>query len=618
MISVQNLSKQYGHQVIFDKISFSVNPCERVGLVGRNGHGKTTLLKLLIQQEPYDEGSIISAKNYRIGHLNQHIHFSKMTVLEEGCCGLPKDQESEQWKVKKVLSGLGFSERDFERSPAELSGGYQIRLSLAKVLVSEPNLLLLDEPTNFLDILSIRWLIRFLTAWRNEMIVISHDRGFMDHVTTHIMGIHRSKIRKIAGSPDDYYDQIAKEEEVHEKQRINDEKKRKQMDQFINRFRAKARQANLVQSRIKTIEKQEKLEKLEEIRTLSFSFNAAPFSAKCILEAQDITFSYDGNPPYLIDQFTLTIQNHDKICIIGKNGKGKTTLLKLLAGELVLSKGQVRNHPQAKRAYFGQTSIATLNNEMTVEEEILSSHSNGDKKAAWDICGAMMFSGDKALKKIDVLSGGEKSRVVLGKMLISPANLLMLDEPTHHLDMESCEAMVEALALFQGAAIIVTHNERFLHKIANKLIVFHQDRLFLFHGGYSQFLDRIGWGDQEDISSREQLCRQKDKPGENLTKKDMRKVRADFIAKRSRTLNPYKQKMEELEKRVEEMEAQLGHDTQSLIEASHAQDRSAIEKLSKSLRQTRTHVDTLYEQLTETSQKYEQKKLIFDQEDSTL
>ncbi|GAF74664.1 unnamed protein product, partial [marine sediment metagenome] len=276
MITVQDLSKQYGEQIIFDRVSFTIGPGERVGLVGRNGHGKTTLLRLLIGEEAYDAGRVTLPRDYRVGHQAQHIRFTKPTVLEEGCLGLPEDAQSDEWRVKKTLSGLGFTEEDFGRSPDELSGGYRMRLSLTKVLVSDPNLLLLDEPTNFLDIVSIRWLERFLRAWQGELIVITHDRGFMDSVTTHVMGIYRTKLRKIAGSTKKYYEQIVQEEEVYEKRRITQEKKRKQTEQFINRFRSKARHAGMVQSRIKALEKQGSMEKLVEAPVLSFSFNAAP------------------------------------------------------------------------------------------------------------------------------------------------------------------------------------------------------------------------------------------------------------------------------------------------------------------------------------------------------
>ncbi|MBO1223575.1 MAG: ATP-binding cassette domain-containing protein [Candidatus Scalindua sediminis] len=618
MISVLNLSKQFVTHIIFDNVTFNLNSRERVGLVGKNGHGKTTLFRLLTGQEQYDEGTIKIPKDYRIGYLNQHIHFTRPTVLEEGCCGLPESQKEDDWKVKKILSGLGFLESDFHRKPSEFSGGYQIRLNLAKVLVSEPNLLLLDEPTNFLDIVSIRWLTNFLNSWRNEVFVISHDRGFMDNVTTHIIGIHRSKVKKIKGSTEDYYDRIAKEDEIHEKRRLNDEKKRKQAEQFINSFRAKARHASLVQSRIKTLEKQQRIKKLEKIPTFSFSFNSAPFQAKYVQEARNIAFSYNGDPPYLFNQLGFAVENRDRICIVGQNGKGKTTLLRLLAMKLLPLEGEIKNHPQAKIGFYEQANTASLNNKLTVEEEISLNNSNIDRKRIRDICGAMMFSGDNALKKIKVLSGGEKCRVLLGKILVTPSNLLLLDEPTHHLDMQSCEAMIDAINTFEGAVIMVTHNEYVLHRIANKLIVFQHDRVFPFQGKYSQFLEQVGWEDEESITFGKKSPKRRGKSVKAINRKDTRKVRAEFITRRSKTLTPYKKKIEKLEKDIEKMEQQLNNDNESLIKASQEQDRNTITTLSRSVKQTQASIDTLYKQLEETTGKYEQEKLVFEQEESSL
>ena len=230
--------------------------------------------------------------------------------------------------------GLGFSMEDFSRHPLDLSGGYQVRLNLAKLLVSEPNLLLLDEPTNYLDIVSIRWLTRFLKGWRGELILITHDRDFMDGVTTHTMGIHRKKIRKIAGPTHKLYQQILMEEEVYEQTRINEEKKRKEVEQFINRFRAQATRARAVQSKIKALRRKERLEKMSGIKDLEFEFVPAPFTGKWLIEAKDISFSFEPEGPPLIDGLNLTVGKKDRIAVIGKNGKGKTTLLNLLAGEL--------------------------------------------------------------------------------------------------------------------------------------------------------------------------------------------------------------------------------------------------------------------------------------------
>lgn len=610
MISVQYVSKHYLEQVIFDNISFNLNPRERTALVGRNGHGKTTLFRMLTGEEQCDEGIIAIPKNYRIGYLSQHINFTKPTILEEGCCSLPSDQEGDDWRVKSVLSGLGFSEDDFDRNPSEFSGGYQIRLNLAKVLVSNPNLLLLDEPTNFLDIVSIRWLTGFLNNWKNEVLIISHDRGFTDSVATHTLGIHRHKVVKIKGTTQEYYDRILKSEEIHEKQRLNEDKKRKQAESFINSFRAKAGHASLVQSRVKALEKQEVLKKLEKIPTLSFSFNSAPFPAKSIMEAQELTFSYNGNNSPLIDHLNFNIESDDKICIIGKNGKGKTTLLKLLAGILPPSEGKIRKHPQTKIGYYEQANTATLNEQLTVEEEIASTVSGIERGRVRSICGAMMFSGDSALKRIKVLSGGEKCRTLLGKLLVMPANLLLLDEPTHHLDLQSCEAMMDAIDNFNGAVLMVTHNEHILHRVANKLIVFHHDRIFFFHGRYSQFLDQIGWDDQENIKPKKEPSKQDG--SKSLNMKEKRKIRAEFNARRSKIISPFEKKIKAIEKDIEVAELQFHRDTESMIKASHDQDGAAISKLSTSMKQLQNHIDTLYEELERTNDEYELKKKQFE------
>ncbi|MBW1814855.1 MAG: ABC-F family ATP-binding cassette domain-containing protein, partial [Deltaproteobacteria bacterium] len=272
MIRAENLTKGYGDYTLFDAASFNINKGERVGLVGRNGHGKTTLFRMIYGEEKWDSGSIVVPKNYRVGYVKQKIEFTRKTVLEEGMTGLSAGEKDHFWKVEKILAGLGFSNTDMQRHPEEFSGGYQVRLNLAKVLVAEPDLLLLDEPTNYLDITSIRWIEHFLLRWPHELILITHDRSFMDKIVTHVMGIHRRKMRKIAGATEKYYVQLAQDEEIYEKTRANDEKRRKEIEQFITRFRAKARLANMVQSRVKTLSKMEKKEKLEKIKTLEFSF----------------------------------------------------------------------------------------------------------------------------------------------------------------------------------------------------------------------------------------------------------------------------------------------------------------------------------------------------------
>ncbi|MCL4492082.1 MAG: ATP-binding cassette domain-containing protein [Nitrospirae bacterium] len=605
MIQVSNVTKAYGQQVIFDDIGFTINAGERAGLVGRNGHGKTTLFRMIQGEEQPDSGVISIPGNYSIGHLSQHIRFTGDTVLKEGCLGLkaPEDGRDETYRVEAVLMGLGFSAADFGRNPLELSGGYQVRLNLAKLLVSEPNLLLLDEPTNYLDIVSIRWLTQFLRTWKNELIIITHDRDFMDSVTTHTMGIHRCKIRKIAGPTHKLYQQILMEEEVYEKTRINEEKKRKEVEQFINRFRAQATRARTVQSKVKALRKKGKLEKISEVKTLDFTFNAAPFSGKWLLEAEGISFSFAAAGPPLLDGLNVSIGKNDRIAVIGKNGRGKTTLLNLLAGELPPLMGSVNHNPKLKLAYFGQTNIQRLSPLKTVEGEILDVLPEYNRTAARGICGLMMFEGDNALKKISVLSGGEKSRVLLGKLLVSPANLLLLDEPTNHLDMESIDSLLEAIEIFDGAVVIVTHSEMILHAVATRLIVFDDGKVNIFEGAYQDFLDRVGWRDEDAV--RAGSGPDTDIPGDSkengqskgFNRKDLRRIRAELVNSRSRTLGALQARIAEVEDTIVHLEQRIEQDNRTLLDASLKGDGRAIKELSKSLHYSKGSIDALFNEL---------------------
>ncbi len=534
MIQVNNLDKCYGRQVIFEKAGFILNPGERIGLVGRNGHGKTTLFKMILGQDHPDSGSISIPKGYKIGHLSQHISFSGSTVLKEACLSLQDTEEGidETYKAEIILMGLGFTMEDFSLSPLDLSGGYQVRLNLAKVLVSDPNLLLLDEPTNYLDIISLRWLTQFLCNWKKELIIITHDRDFMDGVSTHTMAIHRCNMRKEAGPTEKVYQQLLLEEEIHEKTRVNDDKKRKETEDFINRFRAKATKAKAVQSRVKALQKKGRLEKLTEIKNLDFAFKAAPFTGKQLMEVKDLSFSFESDASPLIDGLTFSVGKRDRIAIIGKNGKGKTTLLNLLAKELKTTPGAVSHHGQMQMAYFGQTNINRLNLHKTIEEEIMGVHPEGNRGVTRKICGTMMFSGDNALKKISVLSGGEKSRVLLGKLLVSPSNMLMLDEPTNHLDMESNDSLVEAIDDFKGSVILVSHSAMMLHALATRLIVFDDGKVTLFEGTYQDFLDSVGWKSENDSGApRARKVKSRTK---SVNKKQLRRERAALLKMKSK------------------------------------------------------------------------------------
>jgi ATP-binding cassette subfamily F protein 3 len=496
VIKIKNLSISFsGHQV-FEDVNFAINSGDKVGFIGRNGSGKSTFLKLLLGRLEPDSGEVEISNNYKIGYLEQHIKFTHQDVVSEVCSILPDDREYEGWKGEAILMGLGFSNEDMMKNPSDFSGGYQVKINLAKLLLMEPDMLLLDEPTNYLDIYSIRWLKKFLQDWRGALVLITHDRGFMDSVITHTLNIHRGRFKKTPGNTENVREKIAIEEEMYEKTRVNEEKKRQETQEWIDRFKAKASMAARAQSRMKMLEKEDVKEKLMHIKTLDFQFNYLPYINKeSLATLERVRFGYSPND-ILIQKLSFRVNREDKICVIGKNGKGKSTLLKLITGDLQPLDGKIILHNKAEVGYFGQMNIDRLDPLMTIYEEMQQHNPNINQTNIRRVCGNMMFSGDLANKKISMLSGGEKSRVMLGKILLKPVNLLLLDEPTNHLDMESCESLMNAIQSFDGAVIMVSHDEYFLKEIANKLIVFDDNKVTVFEGGYEDFLKKVGWKDE--------------------------------------------------------------------------------------------------------------------------
>lgn len=589
MIQVTGLTKGFGTQQLFEEVTFTLGRGERIGLVGRNGSGKSTLFKILLGEELADKGEVIIPKNYRIGTLKQHLSFTEPTIIEEGMTALRPDAQFDQYKVEKMLMGLGFKTSDFNRAPSDFSGGYQIRLNLAKVLLAEPDCLLLDEPTNYLDIVSMRWLTKFLRAFRGEMILITHDRGFMDDVTTHTMGIWRQHLVKIPGGTEKYFEQIILEEEIHEKTRINSEKKKKDLEEFVNRFKAKASKATQAQSRMKLLEKMPDLEALAMVSTLDFEFNHKECPGKVLVEVNDLAFGYGEEP--LFSDLNFTITRGDKVAIIGKNGKGKSTLLNLLAGELTPTQGNISRNVNLLMGHFGQTNISRLHMDNSIEEEIAAANPDLLPQRVRAICGTMMFTGDLAKKKIKVLSGGERARVLLGKLLARPTNLLLLDEPTNHLDQESVEALTLELQSYPGAVIIVTHSESLLREVAQSLVVFHHDKAEFIRESYDGFLTKIGWEEEEESTP----VKTADKP----SRQELKRLRSEAIIERGRELNPLKKKMESLEKKIIQFEAEQSELEAALIDLSAQGDSVKIQQCSQRLGRVKKTVEEAFEELTD-------------------
>ncbi len=554
MLRCETISKSYGGEPLFEKISFTIGSGEKIALVGRNGSGKTTIFRLLSGEETPDSGIIARPPGYRIGLLAQHAHFHHSTILDEAASVIsstdtneaPADGESSSWKAKKMLSGLGFSLQQFEEHPSSLPGGFTLRLQLAKLLLSNPDLLLLDEPTNYLDITTVRWLTQFLRGWKKELIAISHDRAFLDSISTHTMGLHRGNLTKILGKTSDYFTLLLQKEELHMKAVEKQEEEREKLTNFINRFGAKATKAKQAQSRKKRLHRLPELEELERIQSLSFFFQEAPTHAKLLVEVSSLSFAYPGqHKKPLFSDLSFSLSPGDRLAIAGKNGAGKSTLLKVLRGELAPISGRSVLHPSCKIGYFGQTNIDRMNLHNTIEEEISLSNPTLTTEEIRSLMGVMMLTKQFHSKKIGVLSGGEKSRVLLAKILASPTNLLLLDEPTNHLDVESIESLSVAIEEFQGAVLLVSHSEDLLERLSTACLIFDASSdsnssscARYYPMGYELFLSEIGWKEEQQKSNQEK----------NISHSSSdRHKRALLVQERSKAIKPIKAKIQKIE-----------------------------------------------------------------------
>lgn len=597
MIELTNISKNYGEQELFSSLNFRLSAGNRIGLVGRNGSGKSTLFKLILGEEHSDDGAVHIPKNYKIGTLRQHLSFSEKTLLDETALSLAEDDKFSLYKVEKILFGLGFEEEDLQKDPLSFSGGFQIRINLAKLLLTEPNLLLLDEPTNYLDIVSLRWLKMFLRSFDGEVILITHDRNFMDSITTHTMGIVRKTLSLTKGDTHKFYKQLALNDELYEKQKITQDKKIKELEEFIAKNRTRASTAALAQSKVKILEKMEKMDDLNSESSLSFEFKLKTTPAKVLLDVKDLSFYYKENE-VLFKNISFTLQKGETLGIIGKNGKGKSTLLNTIAGELQQQIGSVDFHVSSSFAHFGQTNIAHLNPKNTVMDEIYVGNPRLPESSVRSICGAMMFSNDNAKKKVSLLSGGEKSRVMLGQIIAREVNVLFLDEPTNHLDMQSIDALSKAIKNFDGSCIIVTHSEDLLRKVCDRLIVFSNGEAELFDGNYDEFLEKIGW--QDDI------VEEKVKTAPKINKKENKKQRTLLINERNKLTSPLKKKVEKLENEIMSIEENLELEHDALVLASNAGDNAKIMDISRLVSDYEKEVEAKFELLEQSQNSFDE------------
>ena len=488
MLTVENIVKEYSSKPILAGITFLVNKRDRIALVGKNGAGKTTLLRMIAGEETPTSGHISKDTDLRIGYLPQQmIHNEGTTLREEVDTVRDKQDPKSVGQMERVLIGLGFERTDFDRPCNEFSGGWRMRIELAKILLQQPDLLLLDEPTNHLDIESIQWLEEWLQTAPCAAIIVSHDRAFIDNVTNRTIEISLGRIY-------DYnvpYSQfVTLRQERHEQQvraYENQQKMIKDTEEFIERFRYKATKSVQVQSRIKQLNKLERLEvDLEDNSRLRMKFPPAPRSGDFPVIADDVRKAFGNH--VVFDHVTFTIRRGEKVAFVGKNGEGKTTLVRCIMNELTDYTGTLKIGHNVKIGYFAQNQASLLDGDLTVFDTIDRVATGDIRTRIKDILGAFMFGGEAIDKRVKVLSGGERSRLAMIRLLLEPVNLLILDEPTNHLDMRSKDVLKEALQAFDGTVILVSHDRDFLDGIVSKVYEFGGGKVREHLGGIYDWL----------------------------------------------------------------------------------------------------------------------------------
>lgn len=603
MLNLLNVTVRLSGNDIIRQVSFQLNPGDKVGLIGRNGVGKTTLLKVINGDIHPAEGKISVLKGYKIGFLRQDIDFKDgRTVLEEAYQAFPdllqlENQLSEienelanrtdfssssylqllddfhqkqekfqllggyQYKgeTEKILKGLGFDSNDFNKPVETFSGGWRMRIELAKILLQNNDILLLDEPTNHLDIESILWFENFLKNYKGILLLVSHDQMFLDQVTNRTIELTKNKVYDF---PKSYSEFMKVKEELLEKQKQaykNQEKEIKETKRLIEKFRYKATKASFAQSLIKKLEKMERVE-VDEVdnRSMTLRFPVAQSSGKIVFEVEQLSKSY-GSKEVLKD-VNLIIAKGERLAFVGQNGTGKTTLAKILVGELNPSKGILKTGYNVKIGYFAQNQSEYLNPDLTVFETIDAVSDDTNRSKIRDILGAFLFSGDEVYKKVQVLSGGECNRLALAVMMLQPINVLIMDEPTNHLDIQSKNVLKQALQNFDGTQIIVSHDRHFLQGLTEKTIEFNDKNIKIHLGDIDYFLQEREAENFRQIELKNEI-KQKSTPHQKQTNHyEIRKNNRKQLKKLKNQLQKIEQSIEKQEKLINEMELQLASD----------------------------------------------------------
>jgi len=524
MLAINNLSYYIGDRPIFDNTSLHIKPKDKIGLIGLNGTGKTTLLRIINGEYQIDEGTVSKSNECNIGYLNQDLlsfqsedsilavamqAFEEALAMERQIEKLLKQLETDysdelvekmtqlqeqyeniggyslQSRAEEILEGVGFTTEDLHRPLSEFSGGWRMRVMLARLLLEKPELLMLDEPTNHLDLPSIQWIEQYLKNYEGAVIIVSHDRQFLDNTISRAVEVSGCKLNVYEGNYSYFVEEKALRKEIQKNAFENQQQKIKQTERFIERFRAKATKARQVQSRVKALEKMDIVEDVtDEQAAINFKFTFDQKSGRHVVTFNEVSKYYGDTK--ILDNTSIGIERGDKIALIGANGKGKSTALRMIAGTEPYE-GEVKLGYNVIPTFYAQHQIEALNIENEILEEMLQAGSERTEQELRSVLGCFLFSGDEVYKKIKVLSGGEKSRVALAKTLISQANFLLLDEPTNHLDMLSVNILIQALQQYEGTFIIVSHDRYFISEVANKIWYIEDHKIKAYPGTYKEY-----------------------------------------------------------------------------------------------------------------------------------
>lgn len=633
MIALTDISYEFGGNYLYKNANWHIKPKERIGLVGKNGTGKTTLLRLITGEYELREGTISMMKGLKIGYLHQEMSemsveepildvamkaFEDVLKMEEEMAELYKKLETEvdeqvlerigflqeeferqngyqaKSMTEEILEGLGFKTSDLTRPLKEFSGGWRMRVILARMLLERPDLLMLDEPTNHLDLPSIEWLENYLQTYEGTVIVVSHDKFFLNKMVTKIVEVANQKLYVWDGNYDFFLNAKKERDELQQRQYDNQQQFIKDQEKFINRFRAKASKATAVQSRVKMLDKLEKIEQVEsDGPRVNLKFDIARESGKVVMELNNITKHYGSNR--ILTGTSGNILRKDKIALIGANGKGKSTLLRIIANTEKFD-GERKEGFNVITSFFAQHQLQALHLENDILQELTEHGSGLLESELRNMLGCFLFVGDDVFKTIKVLSGGEKSRVALAKTLIERANFMLLDEPTNHLDIQSIEVLVQALQQYQGSFVLVSHDRYFVSQVANKIWWIEDEQICEYPGTYEEY---VYWKKKRDAEQAQEV-----KKEVQVKKKAVKNpVKTDEDRKLQQQIRKLGQQVEKLEKELEGVKAEVENIEEDLVNPEITGDRQKLIDLSTKHQEKSEEAERLSEKLDEALEK---------------